>query len=396
LLFAPPLALIAALAAVIDLAINRVAVRAFAQIADPMTILGWMRIGALPRNLSGVAGIVALFAALFAYLRMPGFAALYVRLPVAGFAGVLMPALTLATVLPRERMAPHLVLFGMFAAHVLICLFALAAIGYRNRGVRLALALALLTSLQVLVVITIASVRAIVAGGFGGPVAYLARHGGEVTWLLLPCAVAPTLRPPRWSSRWTLAGAAGALALALVVAAGIAGEQSLHPHYSTVMYGAFRVAALPEAASIVYVAPTAVALSAGLFGVLGPDPWRRQVGAALLLWIAGGYSPRAPVQLLDTVLAVVLLARAAQAADPEGLRRARIRWAFGRPPLPSEAPPVDAHEPRGPAEGGHPVKTPRAAPAAECAPTEGGRPVETPGPAPPSERDSAPESPGAR
>jgi hypothetical protein len=298
-----------------------------------LTVHSWRRLGALPRNLSAVAGIVALAASLAVYLRMRGFVPLFIRLPVVAFAGVLMPTLTLATVLPYERMPPLLVYFGMFAANVLVCLVAVPYVVCRNRWLRRGLILAMATALQALIVITIASVRANLAGGFGGSVAYVARHGGELAWLLFPFAVAPAVWPPRWSVRWCVAGAGGAIALNLVVVAGIAGDRVLHPHYATVLYGAFRVAALPERQTVLYMVPAAVALGAGLFAVLGPDPWRRQVGASLLFWMAGGYAGRSPVQLLDSVLSVVLLARAAQAAELEVIQTPRIPSAFG--PLPA-------------------------------------------------------------
>jgi hypothetical protein len=326
---APPLGILAALAALTDLALNRVAVRVGAELANPITVLEWMRFGALPRNLAGVTGLVALLAALGAYLRMPGFAPLYVRLPVAGFAGILMPTLTLSLALPRERLTPVVVLFGMFAASCLVALLSSTGLFYRDRFLRLGLGLALLTAIQALVVVTIATFRAVLAaGGFGGAVAYLCRHGGELTWFLVPLALAPAALPRARGAAEAPAIVLGVLTTVAIVLLGVAGEQHLHPHYSTVIYGAFRVAALPEAGTIVYVLVAAIGLGAAVAGLAAPDPWRRQVGAGIALWIAGGYAARSPIQLLEAVLGIVLLARAAQSADPEGLRRAALRWAL--------------------------------------------------------------------
>lgn len=343
---APPLALLATLAALVDLGINRVAVRAGAELVEPTVVLGWMRLGALPRNVAAVAGLFALLASLSTYLRMPGFAPLYIRLLVAGFAGILMPPLTLATALPRERMSPYLVLFGMFATNVLVCLFGAAVVSYRDRVLRLGVALAMATALQAFVVVTIASVRAVVAGGFGGPVAYLARHGGEVTWLLVPLALGVRSLPlGRLRERRELPGVVlGALTALGIATLGLFGEQHLHPYYSTVLYGAFRVAALPEALTLVYVLVAALGLGAAVAGLASPDPWRRQLGAGIALWIAGGYAPRSPIQLLDVVLAIILIARAVQAADPEGLRRAALRWAQ-RPSARDPRDVIDREEP---------------------------------------------------
>ncbi|AKF10694.1 hypothetical protein [Sandaracinus amylolyticus] len=323
---APPLAILAALAAVVDLAINRVVVRAAAESVEAPVLLEWMRMGALPRNLAGIAGLYALVSALTTYLRMPGFAPLYVRLPVAGFAGILMPSLTIALMLPRERLTPLIVLIGMFATNALISLFGSAGASYRDRVLKVALILAVATALQALVVVTIASLRAVLGGGIGGPIAYLCRHGGELTWLLVPLVLVPAALPRGRDRRAMISWGAAALVLVIGIALAMAGQDALPPHYSTVLYGAFRVAALPEEATILYVLVATVGFAAAFAGMTSDDPWKRQLGAGMALWIAGGYAARSPIQLLDAVLGIILLARAAQAADPEGLRRAALRW----------------------------------------------------------------------
>lgn len=325
---APPLSVLAAFAALVDLGINRVAARLGPDIVEPTHALEWMRWGALPRNLAGTAGLVALLAVLGRYLRMPSVAPLYVRLPASAFAGILMPTLTLALLLPRERMAPHFVLFGMFASYILACLFGIAALRHRHRFVRTGLFLIVLTVCQSLIVITIATIRATMAPGFGGPIAYIARHGGELTWLAVPLALAPALLPrgsgPKSRARIALiAGVSMCLAVMMV---GLWGESHLHPDYSTVIYGALRVAALPERGTLVYVVVAALGLGAAVAGLCSPDPWKQQLGAGLALWIAGGYGPRSPIQILDHLLAVLLVVRAAQSADL-GLARQ------SRPPL---------------------------------------------------------------
>ncbi len=292
-------------------------------IIEPTRALEWMRWGALPRNLVGVAGLVALLSVLGKYLRMPGFTPLYMRLPAAAFAGILMPTLTLALFLPRERMAPHFVLFGMFASHILASLFAGVAIPRRDRVLRVGLILVVFTAVQAFIVVTIATVRATMMPGFGGPIAYFARHGGELTWLAVPLVLVAAVLPKERTRRELIALLFGLLMFVTIVALGLWGEMHLHPDYSTVLYGAFRVAALPERGTLVYVLIAAVGLGAAVAGLLSPDPWKQQLGAAMALWIAGGYAPRSPIQILDGLLAVLLLTRVAQSADPFGLRRSR-------------------------------------------------------------------------
>lgn len=328
---APPLAILGALAALADLAVNRVAVRAGAELLDPGPVLQWMRLGALPRNLAAVCGLFAMLGALVHYLRMPGFASLWVRLPVAAFSGIVMPTLVLATFLPRERMAPLFVFFAMFAIDVLVITFAAVALGYRGLWLRLGAFAALATALQAMIVVTIAAIRAQLISGIGGPVAWIARHGGELSWFAVPVLLAPALAVRAQDRRDRAAAGLGAIVALGVLALGIAGERTLHPHYSTVVYGAFRVAALPEAASILYAIPVAIGLGAGSWGIASADPWRRQLGAGIVFWIAGGYAGRSPIQLLDALVAIMLIARAAQAADPEGVRRALLRWTAAEP-----------------------------------------------------------------
>jgi hypothetical protein len=259
------------------------------------------------------------------YLRMPGFAPLYVRLPTAAFAGILMPTLTLALLLPRERMAPHFVLFGMFASQILASLFAATAIGHRHRFLRIGSVLIVLTAIQAFIVITIATIRATMMPGFGGPIAYFARHGGELTWLMVPLVLVPAVLPEGRTRRELIATFFGFLMLLAITALGLWGELRLHPDYSTVLYGAFRVAALPERGTLVYVMIAAFGLGAAVTGLFSSEAWKQQLGAGMALWIAGGYAPRSPVQILEGLLAVLLLTRVAQSAVPFGLRSSRTQ-----------------------------------------------------------------------
>ena len=120
----------------------------------------------------------------------------------------------------------------------------------------------------------------------------------------------------------------GVLALALY------GEHALHAHrFATLVYGALRLTLAPEPLAWLNGLTVGIGLAAALVGLGSSSPARVQLGAAAALWLAAGYAPRAPGQLLDFALAGILLARAAQAATVEGRERARVRWA---PLLPAE------------------------------------------------------------
>ena len=97
----------AALAALVDLVWNRVAVRL---VTDDDTGIAWMRAGVFPRNLAAVAGMVALSWSLFVFLRMAGYARLTRRLTLSAVAGLLLPAFLLAIVIQKERVSIFVVL----------------------------------------------------------------------------------------------------------------------------------------------------------------------------------------------------------------------------------------------------------------------------------------------
>ena len=321
---APSLALLAALAAVTDLAISRIALRLGDPGGDPHVPLALARAGLLPRNVVAVAGLVALATGVSDLVRRRTFARLHVRFGIAVFAGILLPSLIHATVLPRYRVAPHVVLFGMFAGAVLSLLVSSGALRARVAWTRPAAFFACGTAFLSLVGMAIASLRVVWSSGVGGPVSRLARQGSELCWWLAPTTLGlalcfvPSVRMRMREALPFAATLLGGVALA------IAAEGALHPHYATIVYGAFRVSALPEALSWVYTGLAGFALASGVGALVSADACRRQLGAALLLWTAGGHAPRSPVQIIEATLAFVLLARVVHAeADRRASRRGR-------------------------------------------------------------------------
>ena len=53
---------------------------------------------------------------------------------------------------------------------------------------------------------------------------------------------------------------------------------------------------------------------------------RRQLACGALLWLAGGFAPHTPIQLLYLVLGGLLMTRAAQALDPSSEWRDKNPW----------------------------------------------------------------------
>src|SRR5690606_15947850 len=101
------------------------------------------RLARFPRNLAAVAGVIAVLAWLIAFLRLPGYASIGLRLVVAAFAGIFLPSVVVAALFTPAMLRRNLVVFGLAAANVLVALVAMSAARYRpERTLRVALGLA--------------------------------------------------------------------------------------------------------------------------------------------------------------------------------------------------------------------------------------------------------------
>lgn len=333
----PALSSLAALAALADLAWNRIGLR----LVDPTHREVWIpmvRHGRVLRNLAGVSGLVAALTATFVFLKMAGFArlswhGLLLRLSVAVVAGLHLPAVALTLVTPRERVPSLVLVLGLVSANALVALLAVPSLSYRRVGPAWASMMAGLAALLAMIGLLVASTRAMWGTS---PIAWagiVARHGGELAWSLTPATLLfdPELHQRARDHR-------GATALAVVAALAVVGlglwAQAHHGSASArLIYGAFRLASLPADATFLYAVPIGVGLGLALLHLLTRE--RRQLGWGLLLWIAAGLAPRTPIGTLYEVLAALLLARAAQAAHPEGRARAAEPW--GRPAFDPES-----------------------------------------------------------
>jgi hypothetical protein len=76
-----------------------------------------------------------------------------------------------------------------------------------------------------------------------------------------------------------------------------------------------RLDLLPDDDFVLYAIPLGVGSAVTMAAILSRDPIRRQLGAALLLFLSAGYAPRTPSALLISVLGVALLARAGIALE---------------------------------------------------------------------------------
>jgi hypothetical protein len=337
----PLLGYLVCVAAFLDVVVNRWILRSLDPERSRDLQFDLQRWGALPRNLAAVAGVVALAAALIAFVRLPGYAPIRRRLSLAAFAGIFLPTVTLATMLPREYTSTQLVIFGIGAGNILAILGALTALRRPGPvGLRIALGVAALHCFLAVLALLLGIVEQF--SDIVSLVVLLLRRLGEALWLTIPFAAAATVLPraDRLRSRDGIAlGISGVSAMITAIALTIA-ALALREDFGVVLYGAFRLDWALDLWPLLYVVPIAVYVGVAVLALLGRDDATRQIGAGLLLLCCAGHAPRAPVRLLFLVLGVMLLGRAAISMRSSG--------AISVPPpapVPAPAPSEPSHSP---------------------------------------------------
>lgn len=337
----PPLALVAVGAALFELVLARAIWHGLNDVLPANDLVELRRLARFPRNLSAIAGLGALLVALFAFLRLPGFASIGRRLVVAAFAGVFVPSIVVAAILPAAMVQPKLVVFGLAAANVLVTLLALTATRYRPEvSLRVAVGLASATTFATLLVVGLGQL-AHAEGGFWQAVGAVLvenpsgaerlllgiRHLGELAWLGVLCAGCA-------AAAWDRGGpgvrgrVAVTVVLAVTFAAGLLALQQVAGHrFRYLLFGSFRLGLFVDDLPAVYSAPLGIGLAGAAVALARPSPALQQLGAGLLAWLCAGFAPHTPIQLLYLVLGAALLGRAAQARDPHGAWRSHQPWA---------------------------------------------------------------------
>lgn len=351
---APPLALMAVVAALFELALARLGYQGLADVIDEVTVRELKDWARFPRNLAAISGLTSLAVGLLAFLRLPGYAPVGRRLAVAAFSGIFVPSVVVATLLPAATLRPKLVIFGLAAANVLVTLLAMTAVRHRPwRGLRPAVACVGIAAFVSLAVVGLGQL-AQSPGGLWGPLATLfidhagatqtfllgLRHVGELAWLgvlgLGGWALATgggSARRHRRIAIWLGVGAIVAVALFLAY-------QGVGHRFRLALIWAFRLGLVIDEAPAAYAIPLGLGLGATLTGLARPEPAARQLAMGLALWLAAGYAPHTPIQLLYLVLSALLITRSAQALDPDGEWRERQPWARLLSPPPDPGPPV--------------------------------------------------------
>lgn len=310
---APLLGLLATAAATYDLFVSHGAVRSLVESLSHAELLGLARSGILARNLAAVAGIVALTTALVAFLHVPRHGRITRGLALAGFGGIFVPIVAVATVLPEEmleRRWTYLIIFAIGAGNVLSVLLALAAARRpAPHGIRVATGLVGTTCFLTFASIALGAVESIAHSAFGYQLVLALQRGGELAWLVIPFVAVITVRPNVRSLRGGLALGLGVLALGLVLSAGLSARSELGSDFRVIVYGLVGTEIFVDAVPMLYVVCLAAGVGIAVSALASGDRTFMQVGAAILLLDAAGFAPQAPARLLAMVLAAAMMAR---------------------------------------------------------------------------------------
>ncbi len=322
----PILGVLAGLAAIVDLLFNHGIVRSLTDVLDHPAHLTLSNLGGLSRNLAAVAGFVALAVALTQFLSAPRKGRITRGMGLAGFGGIFLPIVAVATILPPEFLArrwTYLIVFAVGAGNVLTIL--ISTTGARRPGplgLRLATALLVMGSLLSFTAIVLGRLPAIAHTGFGASTLVLMGRLGEAAWLSIPLAAASTIvpRPGKASGvRTNVAFAVGVASTLLVLAGGLWAHSVLGADFGTVVYGITGGELFIETAPSLYVLVLALGVGIGFSALATGNATVVQAGAGVLLILAGGFTPAAPLRLLTLVLGACLLTRASICLGERGI-----------------------------------------------------------------------------
>ncbi|MBW1875483.1 MAG: hypothetical protein JRI98_08885 [Deltaproteobacteria bacterium] len=307
----PPLAWMAAFAALADLLINRVAI--------PLGVDAWSSgalarvdgAGGFARNLSVISALVALSFCLASISSPKSGLPFSARAGVASFGWVLIPIVTMMTFLPRAMTRVELVLALAGLAHALILLLILAGIHLRpTRAASAALVLTLVATFSGILSLMVSLVGERTYWEHAERLSNAFRWSGELAYLAIPLAIGFAIAIPWRDARGKATLLVAGLAAGLVTGGMASWKHAVGRELPDLLYGAVRLDFLPDRDLILYAIPLSVGSAVTVAAMLSKDPVRRQLGAALLLLLSAGYTPRSPSTLIVTVLGVALLSRA--------------------------------------------------------------------------------------
>jgi hypothetical protein len=300
----------AGFAALAELLVNRILIR-LGHAQWSTSALGYMQnVGRFALNLSVLAALVALAFALGSLASRHSELPMSARASLAAFGWVLIPIVSLMTILPMALTRRELILVVAALSHAIILLFVVAGLHWRSLPAMVAtMILALVASLSGLAAMSTAMLGERFFWSQTERLANAFHWSGELAYLAVPFAVAFVLRIPWGTARGKAAIGLSTLVAAVVAVAFALLSRAVGGDLSTLVYGALKVDLLPARYAVFYAVPLGMGWAVTAAAAFSSDSARRQLGAALLLWLSAGYAPRTPSALVLTVLGVALLAR---------------------------------------------------------------------------------------
>lgn len=310
---APAMAWLALAAAGVDVFLRRATLRVLTHDevggVPHRTLLDLGTAATFAQNLAACAGVMALAAAFWGWIRPRPFVPISMRISLAGFAGVLIPTLLLATLLPAERTTGLVVLFTTGAAHAMTVAMGAGCLRWRApRTVKVAFGTAAMASFFAFGSTALLVVSAVTLWEQGHPLGMAMRRTGEIAYMVAVPLAALSARP--WRSRSGLVGLVlgGILAGAVLLAADVVRREP--ELFTALVYGATHLELTLEALPMFAPVWFAFSIAVGLGAIAIRDAAHRQLGAGSLFLLAAGYSPTTPLTVLLMATGVLSLSRA--------------------------------------------------------------------------------------
>ncbi|HEX5656720.1 MAG TPA: hypothetical protein VFX59_05965 [Polyangiales bacterium] len=306
----PPLAMLTVAAALVHTVLFRFLVPLFA--GSGRVLPAVLDLGArYALNLAAVAGMVSLTVGVLDIVRAKGLTFIGRRAVIAGLAGVLITTLAISTFATIGYVSPQLVLVATGAMHTFVVQLAMTSLrAEHSLAGRTTVGLVAASSLFALASLIVRYSELFAGLGFAqqGVASLLAL--GELAYLLVPLAAAFAVLPWSDDASGKSARLAGAIAVGFMALLFVAGSRIPSLLYAHVMYSTLRLEWALERASLGYAVPVSLAVGAATAAIFSRDARHRQGGAALWLWLAGGFNPLTPARVFMTALAATLVCRA--------------------------------------------------------------------------------------
>lgn len=307
----PPVATLAALAALVSMALNQLALPGLGAGSHAAQFPKLAQAARFSANLAVTAGLITLVScvswALLGLPRLP----LRRQLFVLSGSGVLAHIAVSALLFDPLAASRTQIYFGVAAANMIGMAVGSAAVS-STRGPFLRLIALAITALASLNLLTVALDFAPDAqlDPWMHRAAVICKGAGEVVYLLLLLAAFPLLVPRGLRMRALVARSLGFAVMVLSFYVQYTAKHALHADYALLLYSAQRVSLLLDREPLVYAAPFCLLLSASVSGLLNGGGIRLQAASGMLLIFSAGYATRAPGRLLSLAIGFMVLARA--------------------------------------------------------------------------------------